>query len=64
MGYAAIRERIASGLVLFLDADDLLQPDCLARMQQTLAHRRKWASWPDGSGAKRVCRSKRRCLRN
>lgn len=39
MGFAAIRERVASGFVLFLDADDLLQPDCLARMQQTLTHR-------------------------
>ena len=38
-GYAAIRDCIAPGLVLFLDADDLLYPDCLARMRQTLAHR-------------------------
>jgi glycosyltransferase involved in cell wall biosynthesis len=38
-GYAAIRERVASGFVLFLDADDLLLPDCLACMKRTLAHR-------------------------
>jgi hypothetical protein len=38
-GYAAIRERVTSGFVLFLDADDLLRPECLARMQQTLRHR-------------------------
>lgn len=38
-GYAAIRERVPSGFVVFLDADDRLQPDCLARMRQTLARR-------------------------
>jgi len=38
-GYTAIQEGVASGFLLFLDGDDLLQPDCLALMKQTLAHR-------------------------
>ena len=37
-GYAAIRDRVASGFVLFLDTDDLLLPDCLARMREAFAH--------------------------
>jgi glycosyltransferase involved in cell wall biosynthesis len=37
-GQAAIRDRVSSGFVLFLDADDLLQPDCLARMKEAFAH--------------------------
>ena len=39
VGYAAIEERVTSGFVLFLDGDDLLQPDCVGLMKQTLDHR-------------------------
>jgi hypothetical protein len=38
-GYSSLRERVGSGFFLFLDGDDLLQPDCLALMKQTFAHR-------------------------
>ena len=38
-GYAAIREKIASGFFLFLDSDDLLQADCLSRIRKAFERR-------------------------
>ena len=63
-GYAAIRERIAPGLVLFLDTDDLLQPDCLARMRQTLAHRSEVGLVAGWIGREEGLSLEGRCLRS
>jgi glycosyltransferase involved in cell wall biosynthesis len=60
-GYTAIQDRVASGFLLFLDGDDLLQPDCLALIKQTFAHRPEvglaaaWIGREDGSLEARLC---------